>query len=1024
MTLKTTPLRDAIAFALAVGTTTVAGLGTAAAQDTQQKEATTLDRIEVTGSRIRQVDIETEAPVLTISRADIEQQGFQSVADILQNISAVGAPAISRASPLTAGENVGGQFISMRNLGAQRTLILVNGKRLGISTSGFQDISTIPTVAVERIEVLKDGASSIYGSDAIAGVVNIITRSNFEGATVDGYYGQYSEGDGETTRADFIMGFTGDRGSLTAAVEYRKEEEVFARDREYSAYPQSYKHPTRGWTTASQWGVLHLPASLGGGTTTMTAYQNNRVLNNGGDWRSLAGFHIQDCDVGAVGNPATQVPAACQFTQGNGSTVDKSNTNLQTHLRTPQESRSLFVNGIFDITESVRFRGDMLYTDRDAERQVAGYPFQSGSAGVVPGGFRMSRDSYYNPVGAKNGFATPTDVNFTRRTWEVPRVDKPSSNTWRFSAALEGSFGVADRMFDWDVSYLYNNNKVHQENYGNLNIDRAKQSTGASFLDTDGVVKCGTPDNPATTGVNERSVILGCVPWNPFIPYGRVGDGGLTGNQALQDWLFQYLNSSGETETTVYSANISGSVATLPGGDMGLALGVESRKEQGRFIPDAQAVTGNSTTLASGPTSGSYTVDEIYGELFLPVLADLPGAQELSFSLATRYSDYDTFGDTLNSKFGFKWKPIDSLLFRGTYAEGFRAPTINDLYGGGSQTFAFFTDPCDTTFGTARNNTAVRGRCAGSAGVPGVPNPNTYRQLGQGFNPVSAGNAQTPVAFFSGSNPNLIPETSESKTLGVVWSPGFVEGLNVSLDWWNIHIDDLIVADSPTQILNDCYIQADPARCTLFTRDATLGYVNQLGFTSINAGFRDAEGWDMDLSYRLATERFGNYNFSWQTTYTSKDEIKTDTNPNTPPQQLVGYATSPGFVGTFRVRSNTSLTWDMGPWSVTWGMRYYSGMKETCLSASLFPDECSNPEFAVANPNPAQARAINELGSNTFHDLEFRWKAPWNATVAIGANNAFDHQGPVMYSAPNANVTYQGEFDIGRFIYMKYQQRF
>jgi len=111
-------------------------------------------------------------------------------------------------------------------------------------------------------------------------------------------------------------------------------------------------------------------------------------------------------------------------------------------------------------------------------------------------------------------------------------------------------------------------------------------------------------------------------------------------------------------------------------------------------------------------------------------------------------------------------------------------------------------------------------------------------------------------------------------------------------------------------------------------------------------------------------------------------------------------------------------------WSATWGMRYYSGMKETCLSAALFPDECSNPEFAVANPVPAQARAINEIGSNTFHDLEVRWKAPWNATVALGANNVFDHQGPVVYSQPNANVSYQGQFDIGRFIYMKYQQRF
>ncbi|MGO1003018.1 TonB-dependent receptor [Lysobacter sp. CA196] len=983
MTFKTTKLRDAITFALAVGSTALAGAaGAQEASAPAQKEATTLDRIEVTGSRIRQVDLETAQPVLSITRADIEKQGFQSVAEILQNISAVGAPAISRAQPLSAGENVGGQFISMRNLGATRTLILVNGKRLGISTSGFQDVSLIPTAAVERIEVLKDGASSIYGSDAIAGVVNIITRTNFEGATANAYYGQYSQGDGATTRADFVLGFTGDRGSLTAAVEYRKEEAVFSGDREFSAYPQGGMHPTRGWTTVSQWGVINLPTALGG----------NRVLNAGADFRNIANYHAQNANTGGTA------------ADPNGSPIDKSNTNLQTHLRTPVESRSLFVNGVFDINDKLRFRSDILYSSRDAERQVAGYPFQSASAGPIPGGFRMSRDSYYNPVGTKHGFATPQDVNFWRRTWEIPRTDKPTSTTWRFAAGLEGNFDIGERTFDWDVGYLYNNNKVTQENYGNLNIERTKQAVGPSFLNANGVVQCGSAASPIP--------LTQCVPWNPFIPYGRTGDGGLTGNQALQDYLFQRLNSSGETETSVYSANLAGSLFALPGGDLGFAVGYEHRKEEGRFIPDAQAVTGNSTTLAGGPTQGSYKVDEFFVELAIPLLADLPGAKELSFSVASRYSDYDTFGDTVNNKFGFKWKPIDSLLVRGTWAEGFRAPTINDLYGGGSQTFSFFTDPCDTTFGAARGNA----RCSAD-----IVNAATFRQLQQGFVPATGSNAQTPVAFFSGSNPNLIPETSESKTLGLVWSPGFVEGLNVSLDWWTIKIEDTIVADTPTQMLNDCYLQNDAARCAGFTRDPVLGYVNSLNFTSINAGYREAEGYDFELNYRLPTQ-YGNFALNWQSTYTTKDEIKTDTGATTLPQQLVGYATSPGFTGTFRVRSNASLSWEKGPVSATWGARYYSSMKETCLSATLFPSECDNPTFRAANA--AQTRPTNKLGSNTFHDLEVRFATPWNATVALGANNVFDHVGPSVYSQPSANVSYQGQFDIGRFVYMKYQQRF
>ena len=223
MSLKTTQLGEAIAFALTAGTLAfVAAPGTASAQDAENEQTTTLDRIEVTGTRIRQVDLETAQPVLQITRQDIEKQGFQSVGDILQNITATGSPPISRAAPLSAGEASGGTFISMRNLGAARTLVLMNGKRLGVTTGGLSDISTIPAAAVERIEVLKDGASSIYGSDAIAGVINIITRSNFEGAAASVYYGQFDEGDGAITNGSFIMGFAGDRGSLTVAGEWSK----------------------------------------------------------------------------------------------------------------------------------------------------------------------------------------------------------------------------------------------------------------------------------------------------------------------------------------------------------------------------------------------------------------------------------------------------------------------------------------------------------------------------------------------------------------------------------------------------------------------------------------------------------------------------------------------------------------------------------------------------------------------------------------------------------------------------------
>lgn len=1002
MRLKNHPLRDAIGFALALGTFGIGGV--ALAQTTpaadQDEDAQELDRVQVTGSRIRQVDMETAQPVLTISRQDIEKQGFQSVADILQNISATGTPPISRASPLSAGEAAGGTFISLRNLGAARTLILVNGRRMPITTSGLADVSQIPAVAVERIEVLKDGASSIYGSDAIAGVINIITRSNFEGTTAAVYYGQYSEGDGAITRGEFLTGLTGDRGSLTVGAEWVKEDAVYARDRDFSAFPRSSLHPTDNWTTVGfNGGFVTTATTPIPGVPTGTRV----VLRDGGNPRNPADYIRQDTNTGScVGATPT---TGCSP----GSTLHKANTNLQTDLRTPLERRSIFVNGALDITDSIRFRSELLYNFRSSDRTVAGYPMQAASFNTP-----MAATSYFNPTGA-------TISNWWRRTWEVPRVSTADLTTYRFAGVFEGSFDAFDRPFDWDVSYLYNNTKLLQETYGNLNLANVRNAVGPSFLDaTTGQVRCGTAAAP----------IAGCVPFNPFLPFGVVGPGGLTNNTALRDYLFQEEHATGETTTKVLAANLAGSIVDLPAGPLGFAVGIENRKESGEFVPDALAVTGGSTNLSSGPTGGAYTVDEIYAEIEVPILSDLPFARELTLNVASRFSDYDTFGETTNNKFMLKWKPIDSLLLRGTVADGFRAPTIADLYGGTSDTFSFFTDPCDVNFGTSTPGSQTRTNCTNGVGGNGALGAlaATFRQLGQGFVPVGAPNAQTPVAFRSGANPNLTPEISKSQTIGFVWSPSFVEGFNVAADWWKIRILDTIVADSPNQILQDCYVQGIASRCTQFTRDPVLGYINFLTFGGRNAGYRKVEGFDFDVAYRLRTENWGNFSFASNSTYTARDITVATNDPRVP-------LSSTGFANFFRLRSNFNASWERGAFGVSWIARYYSGMKEGCtyfVPGSTTPNlECNEIVFAPTgayvgtSTTPASALSRRRVvGSNTFHDIQFRWQAPWNATVAIGANNVFNHVGPVMYTQPSANVSYYGGFDIGRFLYLRYTQRF
>jgi iron complex outermembrane receptor protein len=966
-----TPRLAPMALAVAAGIAAITALPAYA----QSEDETELERIEVTGSRIRRVDVETSQPILTITREEIEQQGFQSVTDILQNLAAMGNPPLSRASPLSAGEAAGGQFISLRDLGANRTLVLLDGKRVGITTGGIQDISLIPVSMIERVEILKDGASSIYGSDAIAGVVNLITRQGFNGLQANVYYGEQSEGDGEIEKYDFVMGATGERGAITTTVEYGTEGGVAASDRPFSAFPRSSRYPNLGWTTVSQWGAI--AGFRGPGCAPAPAPACQYSLDRGEDWRDfLNNFHLQN---------------------GAAPDGDVSNTNLQTDLRTPVERRSFFTSGYFDLSDTLRFRADALYGERVSDRQVAGYPYQSAAFGTP-----MSINSYYNPLGNAHGFATPQATQFWRRTWEVPRIETATTHTWRFTAGLEGSFTFADRYFDWDVSWLYNNNQVVQENYGNLNVSRVALAVGPSFVNAQGIVQCGTPAAPIA--------LTACVPWNPFIPFGRVGDGGLTDNAALQNFLFQTLNSTGDTESMIASANITGEIISLPAGAMSFAFGLEHRSEDGKFTPDAMAVTGNSTTLSAGPTEGGYSLDEAYLELLIPVLADMSFAKELSFNLATRYSDYDTFGSTNNSKAGFKWAPTDTLLFRGTWAQGFRAPTIAQLYGGGSQTFSFFTDPCDTLYGASASNAAVRAACAED-----IANAATFRQLQQGFVPSTQANAQTPIAFFSGSNPFLLPEESIGKNLGFVWSPGdFLEGFNLGIDWWKIRVEDTMVTDTPTQILNDCYIEGIASRCALFTRDPVSGIVNQMSFGQRNAGYIEVEGYDIDLSYRWETD-FGSFNASLLSTYVAQNNFKTTNDAGVRETQQNSFGSN------YRLRSNGNLSWNYGDFGVSYGFRYYSKMKEACLSIVVAPDECSEPTYI---DNRGVATAINVLGSNTVHDVQFRWAAPWDATISVGANNVTDHYGPPMYTQIDSNVSYNGGFDIGRFWYVKYQQNF
>jgi iron complex outermembrane receptor protein len=910
------------------------------------KGATTLEKIEVTGSRIKRADIETSQPIFSLSRAEIQKQGLTSVADVLQRVAANGAALNSTFN--NGGDGSSG--ISLRNLGESRTLVLVNGRRWTQGLTGSVDLNTIPAAMIERVEVLKDGASTIYGSDAIAGVVNIITRKNFEGAEAGAYFGQYSQGDGDRQSYDFTIGAGNDRGNVMIGASYVKEDAVMAGDREISAGGPPFFGGQSG---------TGFPGSF------VDPANNRRYVLN------------------AQLQPVRYV-----------SSVHGYNTAPDNYLLTPQERTSLFAQADYGITDNVHFTTEVLYNERISEQLLAAMPVT---------GMTMSSDSYYNPTnpngrykGVVPGGAVDLVGSVNRRFQETGgRSFNQNVKNWHFYGGLEGSFDVAERGFDWDIGYRYDRTDENTLTYGLFNVAAIEAAYGPSFLDgADGIVKCGGPGE----------VVAGCVPMDPL-----AGIGGIS-PAALAFAGFTAHDSSRVTSKSYY-ANLGGDIVDMPAGALAFAAGYEHRAESGQFDPDAFIAAGLSTGNGTKPTAGGYSLDEYFLELAIPVLADLPAAKLLDFSLATRYSDYSNFGNTLNSKFGFRWKPIDDLMIRGNWSEGFRAPTINNLYAGNSDSFESYIDPCSSHSGM-RGNPQVAARCSAEN------IPVTFEQPGDGSS------RQTLEPFTWASNSALQPETSDTRTLGFVYSPGWLQGFDVSLDWWKVEIENAISRPEAQFILDKCYAGSPGEQaiyCGLYSRDPNYpgdpNIITEMQMPLLNLASYDVEGWDMTVRYKFPVTSFGKFSVTWDSTYTSNWSTKATTDSEDEHRNGLYLSRDP----YWRIKSNMYLDWTLGDWGATWGMRYKSGLDEVCPFGASDANiaYCSDPDRMTAD-GPA---ARNYIGAVTYHDVQVRYNTPWNATVSIGANNVFDKEPPLALTAPYNQ--FDPQYDLpGAFYYLQYRQRF
>lgn len=606
----------------------------AVAQDAQDETGAEeqVERIQVTGSRIRRTDMEGANPVQVLSREDLDKVGIASVGDILQNIPSAG-------SAINTTVNNGGDGsvqLDIRNLGANRTLVLVNGRRWAPTLGGAVDLNNIPSSIIERIEVLKDGASAVYGSDAISAVVNIITRKDFNGVQFNSYVGEYDEGDGRTEQYDLSIGTASDRGSAFFNASYTKQEPVMAGDREISAVP-----------------VFGTPEGFGG--SSGTPFGRIYYFDEDGNTRN---------DKIVTGDRGNTVP---------WESSDAFNFAPDNYLLTPQERTNFYSQGTYNISDNLRVRAEGFFGNRQSSQLLAPTPLFVGGAfaGGISGETVIESENPFNNFGydldSTNGFGNPGNLFlYGRRMVEVgPRIFSQDVDHYQFSTGIEGDFVFADRFFNWDVNYIYSRIQQNTMGTGELNMQRVNYAlTGDCVDDAD------------------------CVPLDLL-----GGEGTIT--QDMVDYIEFTSQDTLETELKGYTANITGDLAELPAGTMGFAAGAEKRWVSGFDQPDALKAAGITSGNARQPTQGGYDVEEFYAEFVVPVLSGVTGAEELNFEVASRYSDYSNFGDTTNSKLGFQWKPFNDLMVRGTFSEAFRAPSVLELFRGQADSFNDLTDPCN-----------------------------------------------------------------------------------------------------------------------------------------------------------------------------------------------------------------------------------------------------------------------------------------------------------------------------------------
>ena len=970
------------AAALAVATPAVSWAQTAPATTSSQSEDdddTEVEALVVTGSRIKRTEFTSPAPVQVITAEQSSLEGLVDTTEILQQ-STLASGSFQWNNQLTGyitNGGPGGNSVSLRGLGEQRTLVLLNGKRAGPAgvsgRVGPFDLNVIPSSLIDRVEILKDGASSIYGSDAVAGVVNLITKTNLDGFEVNAYGNQSFEGGGEQYRINGAWGTTFDRGYINAAIDYYELKELKRGDREDTACtadmlvnantgaaldwmnlngtPKCY-NLTNGYVSVG--GRNLLPTSnLPAGFTVPTIAQGNDSPYAGWARFSRAGY------------PLTYPYAPTETSLYDNSTV-----------LSPVKRTTFSANVGYDLTPGVEFYGEFLWNRRESQQIGAAQIFQSfaqlNTLYGVPNS--LSATNPNNPFGV----AAQTVTAYKSASYQ--EVD--------YTRVLGGLRGTLDIWggWDWDIYAQYSKSDATYNNGDRVYLDRfvALNQPGTTCTNTPlaayplaaAVPNGGNFSNFSCANIGPRAEApLGGIPWASA----RI----LNGQFSDAERAFLFFREEGTTtyEHKYVEGTISGNMFTLPAGPVGAAFGFQFREEEINDTPGYNARNRNMALFSSATiTAGKDKVKEAFAEFSVPVAKGLPGIENLDLSLSGRYSDYESYGSSKTYKVGLNWQIVPSVRIRATQGSSFRAPALYEQHLGAQTGYLAQSavDPC-YNWGTLQTNPTVITNCI----ADGVPNNKT---------------TGPSVAVFSIGGKGVVgPESAVAKTVGFIWTPDFID-LSVAIDYFEFRVSDEVRQFGAANILNQCYRSAAyPANpyCTLFQRDPTSKDILTVNNAYVNVAEQVNRGVDLTTRYKHEFD-FGTITVDTQFTWQLQDTTKLLATAGEIDDN--GETTEPDFTGQINLR------FDRGDWTVFWGVDMIGKASDTedyggdvfnstrygCASVSA---GCGSTVFASV---PAYYKQYTEF--TAYHDVSVRYRMDdW--TFATGIQNVFDERPPGQSAA-------------------------